>query len=83
MSNLPISQSLILYLGAFFVWNIDNIYCSEIIQLRSVLGSVLAPVTQLHAWWHFGTGLGTYIHIVTSASLRCEALGIPYEIKVG
>ena len=71
-----------LYLGAFFLWQIDNNFCPQITELRASIGSLLAPVTQLHAWWHFGTGFGTYMHIVTSAALRCEALGIPYEIKV-
>ncbi|VEU19807.1 DEKNAAC100706 [Brettanomyces naardenensis] len=49
----------------FFIWNIDNIYCSSITSFRrSVLGLPLGLLTEGHGWWHIFTGLGIYYFIL-------------------
>lgn len=39
-------------------------------------------VTQLHGWWHVLTGLGTYLHIMSSSRIRMEILGYNTAVKV-
>ena len=38
--------------------------------------------TQLHGWWHVLTGLGAYMHILSSSRIRMEILGYNTAIKV-
>ncbi|KAJ2080277.1 Alkaline ceramidase 3 [Coemansia sp. RSA 988] len=59
---------------AFVLWNIDNIFCTEIRALRNALPVVLAPLFQLHAYWHIGTALGCYVSIVYQQYLRLVKL---------
>lgn len=48
--------------GAFAVWNVDNLLCDQLRALRAWLGSpLLAPLLQFHAWWHLGAGYATYL----------------------
>ncbi|PRP76892.1 hypothetical protein PROFUN_14058 [Planoprotostelium fungivorum] len=54
---------------AFALWNIDNHFCHQIIQLRSYLGQPFATLLQLHGWWHIGTGVGTYMLVTASMML--------------
>lgn len=49
---------------AFILWNIDNIFCSNIAGFRSLLPTVLTPFLQLHGWWHLLAGYATYMHIL-------------------
>lgn len=51
------------YLFGFFLWNIDNIFCQNLTDLRidflaPKLGLV-GPLTQLHGWWHIFAGYAT------------------------
>ena len=39
-------------------------------------------VTQLHGWWHVLTGLGAYLHIMSSSRIRMEMLGYNTAVKV-
>ncbi|XP_053211615.1 alkaline ceramidase 3-like [Panonychus citri] len=48
---------------AFFLWNIDNIFCSSLDGLRCGLPNMLAPILQLHAVWHVIAGFATYCMI--------------------
>jgi len=57
------------YALAFFLWNIDNIYCSHLINLRKKYSS-WSFLFQFHAWWHFFTGIGTYCYFLFSQYLR-------------
>mmetsp|Transcript_4607 Transcript_4607/g.6884 ORF Transcript_4607/g.6884 Transcript_4607/m.6884 type:complete len:292 (+) Transcript_4607:34-909(+) len=56
--------------GAFFVWNIDNLLCIHLRSFRKSLGWPFENLTQLHAWWHVGTGIGSYCFIMTIAAVR-------------
>jgi len=49
---------------AFFLWNIDNHFCTRLEKLRENLTIVLRPGTQLHAVWHVLTGTAAYIHVL-------------------
>ncbi|KAJ2876324.1 hypothetical protein GGH93_000824 [Coemansia aciculifera] len=60
---------------AFALWNIDNIFCSNLRAIRNALPMVLAPFFQLHAYWHIGTAIGCYASIVYQQYLRLVMLG--------
>lgn len=57
------------YALAFFLWNIDNIYCGQLMEIRNKLKS-WGFLFQFHAWWHFFTGIGTYAYFVFNLYLR-------------
>lgn len=42
----------------FLCWNIDNLACDHLKVMRGAAGP-LAPLLQMHAWWHVGVGLGS------------------------
>ena len=66
----------VLFFGtAWFLWNVDNYACAWLTQQRARLPWFLAPFLQLHAWWHFGVGIGSYLHILLSLVCRLEHLG--------
>ena len=70
-----LTRGLAFYGSAFVVWNIDNIFCARIRAARAALGWPLKEFLQLHAWWHAGTGIGTYMYIVFSSFVREFELG--------
>ncbi|KAJ1894732.1 alkaline ceramidase ydc1 [Kickxella alabastrina] len=59
---------------SFALWNVDNIFCPQLRAMRNVLPNVLAPLLQLHAYWHIGTALGCYVSIVYQQYLRLVML---------
>ncbi|KAJ1938510.1 alkaline ceramidase ydc1 [Kickxella alabastrina] len=59
---------------SFALWNVDNIFCPQLRAMRNVLPGVLAPLLQLHAYWHIGTALGCYVSIVYQQYLRLVML---------
>ncbi|KAJ2362289.1 alkaline ceramidase ydc1, partial [Coemansia sp. RSA 2607] len=67
---------------SFFLWNIDNIYCTNLRAIRNSLPAVLAPLFQLHAYWHIGTALGCYASIVYQQYLRLVKLGKVDEYRL-
>ncbi|XP_066927401.1 alkaline ceramidase 3-like [Clytia hemisphaerica] len=60
----------------FILWNLDNEYCYRVRDTRKSLPGLIAPVTQLHAWWHFFAGVGTFLTIVYIIHLRLTCLGV-------
>ncbi|ORZ00597.1 alkaline phytoceramidase [Syncephalastrum racemosum] len=50
--------------GAFVVWNIDNQFCDPLHNLRAAVGMPLGALSELHGWWHIGTGIGVYYFVV-------------------
>jgi hypothetical protein len=40
---------------------------------RQDIGYPLRVISELHAWWHVGTGLGTYGAVLLASILRCMA----------
>ncbi|KAH6610972.1 hypothetical protein Trco_000992 [Trichoderma cornu-damae] len=53
-----VATGLIVFLGGFLIWNLDNVFCSQARQLRHVVGLPWAILLEGHAWWHLMTGLG-------------------------
>lgn len=56
-------SGFLMYALAFALWNIDNIFCPKLKQIRASNPAALAPLTQLHGWWHLLAGYATYLHI--------------------
>lgn len=57
--------SFSLFIFGFFIWNLDNIFCSNLIHVRrNYLGFPLGVLLEGHGWWHVFTGLGIYYFIV-------------------
>ncbi|XP_026871252.2 alkaline ceramidase 3 isoform X1 [Electrophorus electricus] len=73
--------SLSIFLLGFVLWNIDNIFCDSLRAARQRLPPVVGAVTQLHAWWHILTGLGSYLHILLSLQIRSTYLKYRPKIK--
>lgn len=61
---------LSLFLGAFAIWNLDNIYCSKLRVWRHEIGLPWGVVLEGHGWWHLGTGIGAYFYIAWGIWLR-------------
>lgn len=61
------------YLSAFALWNVDNQLCGHLQWVRAYLG-IFAPVIELHAWWHIGVGIGSYLYVVFSIATRLQQL---------
>ncbi|KAG0151996.1 hypothetical protein CROQUDRAFT_650577 [Cronartium quercuum f. sp. fusiforme G11] len=74
-----------IFLGGFLIWNIDNIFCDQISQIKQAIGTPLSFILEGHAWWHLATGTGAYLIIVgvqlLSCTLREGAEG--FELKMG
>ncbi|KAJ2720025.1 alkaline ceramidase ydc1 [Coemansia sp. Benny D115] len=60
--------------GAFVLWNMDNVWCAQLRAVRSAVPWAVAPLFQLHAYWHVGTALGCYVSIVFQQYLRLVKL---------
>ncbi|XP_056100456.1 alkaline ceramidase 3 [Rhinichthys klamathensis goyatoka] len=73
--------SLTVFLLGFVLWNIDNIMCDSLRATRQRLPPVFGAVTQLHAWWHILTGLGSYLHILLSLQIRSTYLKHRPKVK--
>uniref|UniRef100_A0A673MUA2 Alkaline ceramidase n=1 Tax=Sinocyclocheilus rhinocerous TaxID=307959 RepID=A0A673MUA2_9TELE len=73
--------SLSIFLLGFVLWNIDNIFCDSLRATRQQLPPVVGAVTQLHAWWHILTGLGSYLHILLSLQIRSTYLKHRPKVK--
>ena len=60
--GLTMGRSLIYAFGyctaAFVVWNMDNVFCQFLRQLRAEWGFPLTVLTQGHAWWHVLNAVG-------------------------
>lgn len=62
------------FLGAFVLWNIDNIFCKSLQGWRQSIGYYpIGALSELHGWWHIGTGM--YLWSLLRALWVC--LGFP------
>ncbi|EGG11053.1 uncharacterized protein MELLADRAFT_70933 [Melampsora larici-populina 98AG31] len=52
------------FLFSFGIWNIDNLFCDQLTRWKKGLGFPNSIILELHAWWHLGTGIGTYLMIL-------------------
>lgn len=48
-----------MFVGGFFLWNMDNIFCHHLKTARHQIGLPWSVVLEAHGWWHILTGLGT------------------------
>ena len=71
---------LIQALGAI-LWLLDNVFCAQLEATRKFLPSYLAPLTQLHSWWHVLVGYATYMHIIVCIWHRQKYLKRSCRIK--
>lgn len=53
-----IATGLIMFLGGFAIWNLDNAYCSTLRRWRYDVGLPWGILLEGHGWWHLGTGMG-------------------------
>jgi dihydroceramidase len=51
-----IAYGLTTFLGAFGIWQLDNIFCSDIRRWRQDMGLPWGILLEGHGWWHVGTG---------------------------
>lgn len=56
--------------AAFILWNLDTIYCGQLIVARRYVGMPWGFFLEGHAYWHLLTGLGGY-YIITYGK-RCK-----------
>ncbi|CAE6449391.1 unnamed protein product [Rhizoctonia solani] len=80
----------LLFVLAFTVWNVDNVWCDTWTALRAKLwsgeswsgvGALVGAVTQGHAWWHLLTGLGcSRITVGTSYLMVCRKYPGAFEL---
>ncbi|KAA1130743.1 hypothetical protein PGTUg99_011124 [Puccinia graminis f. sp. tritici] len=72
-----------IFIIGFLFWNLDNVFCDQISQLKEYLGTPWSFILEGHAWWHLATGTGSYLSGVglqlMSLSLKEGAEG--FEIK--
>jgi len=81
-SRTLLAWSVISYMFGFLLWNIDNEMCYDVRDLRERTPTFLRPMTQLHAWWHFFAGIGTFLCIAFSLHLRLCALGYKPSLRL-
>lgn len=67
---LIVSSGLVIFLGGFLLWNLDNSYCSSLRQWRNQLGLPWGVLLEGHGWWHLMTGTGAYMSLVWGIWLR-------------
>ncbi|KAH8177745.1 ceramidase domain-containing protein [Sarocladium implicatum] len=53
-----IATGIGVFLGGFFIWNLDNIFCDQARGYRRAIGLPWGVFLEGHAWWHLMTGLG-------------------------
>ncbi|OQR74748.1 alkaline ceramidase 3-like [Tropilaelaps mercedesae] len=75
--------SLGLYLVGFCVWNVDNVFCGQLRDMREQMPRVLGPITQLHAWWHLFAGYASYLSILYLQQARINVLKQTGKIRFG
>ncbi|KAH6630639.1 ceramidase [Chaetomium sp. MPI-SDFR-AT-0129] len=55
---------IVMFLGGFFIWNMDNIFCHNLTATKNQILLPWSVVLEGHGWWHILTGLGAYHLIV-------------------
>jgi len=56
-------SGILMYGTGFLLWNLENELCPLVQGARAALPPLLAPLTQLHGWWHLLAGYATYMNI--------------------
>lgn len=78
-----LALGLALFAFGFFIWNLDNIYCSSLRSWRRTIGLPLGILLEGHGWWHIFTGFGIYYFIAYNMLLSTFMQGKAdqYELK--
>ncbi|KAK1827202.1 ceramidase-domain-containing protein [Podospora conica] len=50
-----------MFVGGFFLWNMDNIFCHHLKTARHQIGLPWSVVLEGHGWWHILTGLAYHL----------------------
>ncbi|TQB69110.1 Alkaline ceramidase 3 [Monascus purpureus] len=58
------------FLGGFFIWTLDNVFCTRLRGWRRAVGLPWGILLEGHGWWHLMTGLGAYMYIIWGIWLR-------------
>ena len=58
------ATNALVFLAGFALWNIENRYCVVFREIKTSVGYPLRLVFELHSWWHFMTGYGSYGMVV-------------------
>lgn len=67
----------VIFLTGFVIWNVDNIFCYNLRQLRKTVGYPWAILLEGHGWWHILTGWGAYCLITAGSQL---AVGLKEDV---
>lgn len=51
---------IVMFLGGFFIWNMDNIFCHNLTATKNRILLPWSVVLEGHGWWHILTGLGMF-----------------------
>ncbi|EFY84869.1 alkaline ceramidase [Metarhizium acridum CQMa 102] len=51
------TPGLTVFLAGYAIWNLDNIFCSQLRGWRRQIGLPWAILLEGHGWWHLMTGL--------------------------
>uniref|UniRef100_A0A2C9KPP4 Alkaline ceramidase n=1 Tax=Biomphalaria glabrata TaxID=6526 RepID=A0A2C9KPP4_BIOGL len=74
--------SLFTYGLGFFLWNVDNVFCSHLRSIRShPVGQVSGMLFECHAWWHIFAGTGTYLSLLFGVHTRYVFLNENPKVK--
>lgn len=65
-----VAFGLVMFLGGFGIWALDNVYCSRLRHWRRNIGLPWGVLLEGHGWWHLMTGLGAYYYIIWGIWLR-------------
>jgi len=76
------AASFLMYGTGFIIWNLDNLYCPVIRELRSSVSPAVRPALQGHAWWHVLSGGGTYASIMYMTYTRLLYLRRPVSVSM-
>ncbi|KAL1964662.1 hypothetical protein VTN77DRAFT_6688 [Rasamsonia byssochlamydoides] len=61
---------LTMFLGGFFIWSLDNKFCTTLRGWRRKIGLPWGLFLEGHGWWHLMTGIGAYLYIIWGIWLR-------------
>ncbi|OLY80382.1 Alkaline ceramidase 3 [Smittium mucronatum] len=80
--NILLINTTFGFIISFFLWNVDNIYCDNLRAMRKVVPPFVAPLLQLHGYWHIGTAFACYNGILHQQLLRIACLGRERDIEI-
>ncbi|PWY98998.1 alkaline phytoceramidase [Testicularia cyperi] len=71
-----------IFILGFAIWNIDNIFCYHLRQLRNAVGFPASILLQGHGWWHILTGYGAFCIITAMTHLVLSYKESPDNFRI-